>query len=341
MVQAREFTDGFDLYPDNQSTTGYGILSTWLGGIAGFASGRFAGGRCVYMEFNQQLYRPFVPSTDVVLGFAWRRRNNIGSSGAPICTLRSQNGEEQFTVSYTADFRLQLRRGGSAGTVVAQSDLPAVQANTWHYLQLAFVLGNEGAFANLFVDRSDVAALEFSGDTQGHTDTDVAQLSLRVGDLMQHDFDDVYLESGGHVLVGEGRMEPLPANADVSNTGFTPSTGATLSGVLDEVPASSADYVSASVAGSVFRVGFANLSTVPETIYGVQIENLSQKDEAGTRTGRNKLWSDGVLVNGATLAMQLNSPTFKRDWLKLNPDGNIVWDAAAVNAIEGGFELVV
>lgn len=343
MVQTREITDGMDLYPSNVDTAGYGFRVSWppsstVGFTNTIIAGR-SGGQAIRFSGTggQRATRSFTPTTQIVMGCAYRRLAAIG--GQKIFIFYSSSGNEQFALGVSDDMKLEVLRGG---TVIASSLIPVMLYNTWHYLELAVTLSDTVGTVEVHLDGVSIPSMTLAGaDTKNHTDADIGRIALQHQISQTHDFDDFYLEIGGTAFVGEGRMEVLIPTSDVSAGGFAPSTGATLVGVLDEIPANASDFVSATPAGSEFRVGMGNLSVTPESIYGVQIESLSQKDEAGTRTLRNKLWSGAVEFDGVTQAAQLNSFTFKRDWLKLNPDGATAWVAASVNAIDLGNEIVV
>lgn len=346
MAQERAWNESFDLYPSNVSQTGYGLLSEWLvtGGTFRLTleAGRF-GGQCLRTGTDDRNFVKAVPSTtEAVIGIAYfhqaRELKNL------IAWL-SSGMNEQFKLQVDALNRLQLYRGA---TLVAQTALEGIQPETWNYIEFGIRLHDSTGACVVKVDGQELAELTLTNiDTKSSTDADIGAVRLysnaRTGAALDErdGLDDIYCEWGGWTPVGEGRLETLPANSDVSAGGWTPSTGATLFGVIDELPANHADYLSATTAGNEFRVGFADLSTIPSTIYGVEVQNISQKDEAGTRTLRNKLWAGAVEWDGATQALQLSSFTIKRDWLKLNPDGAVAWSAAAVNSLEGGAEIMV
>lgn len=352
MPQVRAITDGFDLYPSSVSQTGYGFDSTWMGnGNRAIVAGRFEGQAAQLTGDSPGGYgyrrRAFPATTQIAVGFAFRRAASLVDTKA-ILQVESTTGAGQFFLGYTDTGHLFIRRGGapannspSSGELLALATANPILGLTWHYIEVEVFHADVGGFIKVYLDGFEVPGMSYSGDTRTTADAELGRIALWVqGTGAAHLFDDLYVEVGGAVRVGEGRIESRMVDSDVSGADWTPSVGSTRFGVLDELPANHTDFVSATPVGAEFRCGVANLSTVPQTIYGVQIESLSQKDEAGTRAIRNKLWSGAVEWDGETQALQLNSFTFKRDWLARNPEGDVAWAAAAVNALELGQEIV-
>lgn len=341
MVQTRAFTEGFDLYPLN-NPEGFGHGSTWQLALNSASAnivspGRF-GGQCLQMTaYSSQAMRLFPATTEIAYGFAFKR-NNGAEPGGLITALQSPDGNTQISIGMSSLGRLNVGYQTNGGIFI-QSDLTEVQNNVWYYFEIELKMADVGGILRIYKDGVLLPEFDWEGDTKGHSDPTLGRLLLNSA-ANSYYFDDIYLEVDGYQRVGEGRMEVLPAVADVSQTGFTPSQGTKIYPVVGNVPADIFSSARATDAGSIFRVKTKALSTVPEQIYGVEIVNVSQKNEAGTRTLRNKLWSSASLFNGATTAANLDSPTFKRDWLALDPDGDVEWDAAAVNALEIGAEII-
>ena len=158
---------------------------------------------------------------------------------------------------------------------------------------------------------------------------------------MAHYYDDMYFETGGMAFVGEGRMEVLPVTEDVSNTGFVPSAGSAVYAVMGSIPVSTAYKASALNTGDIIQMKHKVLSSTPETIYGVQLLSLSQKDEAGTRKVKNRLWSGATAFLGSEYALNLNTFTFKEDFLAKDPATAAAWTRANLNLAQIGVEVTL
>lgn len=346
MVQTRAFTDGFDLYPATTGQAGFGVFSTWLGNSSTFSliEGRF-GGQAARIAGNGvvQRYRTFPDSLYGCCGFAFRQ---LASGAMGIIMLSSLDGTAQLTLCYTSAGQLAWRRGGDPynSPVFAVTSTQKIFPNVWHYIEVEWRIDDVIGTLKLYLDGVEVPELTYTGDTRSSgTGIGIGRFGILAQTGVSHDYDDIYVEigsaAGENVRVGEGRMEVLPVSEDVSNTGFTPSAGTKLYPTLANVPADIASYSGADAQGSVMRLKHKPLASPPEKVYGVQLVNLSQKTEAGTRIIRNKIWSGAAEGNGANQAEQLNTSTFKEDWISKNPDGSVDWTGASVNASEIGVEI--
>lgn len=340
MVQIRAITESFDLYPGVIGQLGYGLGTYWLGpASASMIEGRFGGQACrLGGNGFQDRYRTFAEGNEGVVGFAFRY---LSANNIPIIRLYGLDGSIQFQLNYDSAQRLQVRRGDvPTSPLMSQTSGPTLLVNVWHYIELAWKIDDVVGQVRVKLDGELLPELNYDGDTRSSTtSTGVGRMALVSQTGVTHDYDDLYIETGGMTFVGEGRLEALPVIQDVSNTGFTPSFGSRLYAVMSNVPAEHINYAGASAMGSIMRLKHKALSTVPEKIYGVQLINLSQKDEAGTRTIRNRLWSGASAYVGSDQSLQLNSPVFKEDWLGTDPLTTALWTAAGVNASEIGAEI--
>lgn len=341
MVQTRVVSESFDLYPANTSQSGFGLTSVW-NAFAGIAPGRFSGQAMAVTNIGSP-YRVFPDNTKGVVGFAVNI-NAFSAGTNSLITLGNVDGGAQVSLIVTSAGLLKLVRGSNNdGAMVSISNYPQIQLNVWHYVELAWFIDDNTGTLDVRVDGISVAEMHYTGDTRLTTDgTNVGRFTINSnGGIQYFLFDDLYIETGGNAFVGEGRFEVLPVIADVSTTGFTPSTGANLYNVLANIPVGNLYYAQATDTGSIMRLAHKPLQTAPQAIYGVQLISLSDKTEAGTRTSRNVLWSSDATFDGATDALNLNSFTLKQDWLAVDPKTSAAWLAAAVNASNIGVELVL
>ena len=347
MTQRRVITESFDLYPNDTTAAGYGLFSTWAATGTSYNSspnlvtGRFAGSRGVNLQGSACLARP-VPSTLMAaVGFGVKRGLITGVTH-PIFQFISSIGNSQLAL-YADDIgRLIIYRGA---TPIATADDVCLINNTWHYVEIEMYLHDSAGICNVYLDGVAVNGLAFIGDTRNSSDLDIGRIQLMsdtsvFAPAYTLAFDDMYVEVDGHTRVGEGRMDVMVPNTDVTTTGWTQSTGATIWGVLDEKPVSIADYASGITAGDFIRMGATDLVYAPEHVFGVQIESLSTKNEAGTRILRNKLWGVTLGLDGADRAQTLDTYTWGRDWFPHEPDLGAVWTLSELTTAEIGVEIV-
>jgi hypothetical protein len=343
MAQRRIITEGFDLYPSDMFAAGIGFYSTWdpAGNTSYFGNqivdGRFAGSKAIQCGATSTFFRPLPANTlQVVCGFAYHR--NIPQIGIhPVISLWSSVRNRQFTLSCDSIGRLMI---SNATTLLATSDDRCIVNNAWHYIEMEFFLHNSVGICNIYLDGVAVSGLQFTGPTKTISDIDIGQFCIESGSLAMLWYDDLYVEVDGLTRVGEGRIEALRPTSTTTNSGFTPSTGSTIWGVLDEAQIDVSDYASATAAGSFFRLGMSDLAYAPEKIYGVQVESVSQKNEAGTRIVRNKIFDTSATVNGVSRAQTLNTFQWNRDWLDVTPNTGVPFTLSSIATLDVGVEIV-
>lgn len=339
MAQRRAITESFDLYPDDINAGGIGLCATWTnltGNNPTMVAGRFTGSRGVQMFFAAQLARSLPSTLSACFGFALNRVIN-GLHIDTIAQIRSTLGGVQCAVGIDGTGRLQIIVGT---TVVATSTDSMIINGVWHYIELEHVLHDSTGTINVYLDGVAVPNLSYMGNTRGSSDIDIGQFAL-IGPNDNHlMIDDLYVEVDGATRVGEGRMDVYLPNSDVSNTGFTPSTGGSIFGVLDDKPADMTDYAQATTTGSIFRCGFASMGYTPEHIFGILLESTSEKAEAGTRILHNKLWGVTGNESGNDHAQTLNTYKWNRDWFPLGVDSGATWTLSELVTANAGIEVV-
>lgn len=341
MVQVRAITEGFDLYPAASGTGGYGAGAEWIGGSSlGMVTGRF-GGQAARLSGPIDAFRLFAESDLVVAGFAYQIETSLQTT---ICRFKSGAGDYQLALCRSDANQLYLVRGvgHQSGVILSTTPLSILVNGTWHYIEVAIKVHDTLGTIRVRLDGVNVPSLNYDGDTRLTGDgSNIGRFELTSANFMAHYVDDLYVETGGTTFVGEGRIEVLPVIEDVSNTGFVPSAGTDIYAVMGSVPVITAYKASALNTGDIFRLKHKLMPSTPETIYGVQIISLSQKDEAGTRKVKNRLWSGATAALGAENALNLNTFTFKDDWFGTDPNTSLSWTRANLNAAQLGVEVTL
>lgn len=114
---------------------------------------------------------------------------------------------------------------------------------------------------------------EYLGDTSVSTLGTIDGFSIggsrRIGSSrMGNDFDDLYFATGGRIGTPWRVVSQAPTS-DESVSGWSPSTGADLYAVADDVPVVLTDYFSANTGNPEALLGFPALPYTPQKIYGV------------------------------------------------------------------------
>jgi len=190
--------------------------------------------------------------------------------------------------------------------------------------------------------------LNLSGiDTKnGGTDTVFDTISFQkcvVGGSAAHHFDDVFicnaLGTENNDFRGSCRVDLLLPNADGAVEEWDLSTGSDSFALIDEAtPNSDTDYIESDVPGEITRVGLQDLSDVTHVVFGVQVGAWARKEDAGPAEFRMGMFSDATAAAGADRVLS-ESYIMYYDIFEHDPDGDIDWTAAAVNAAQAYVEV--
>ena len=122
-------------------------------------------------------------------------------------------------------------------------------------------------------------------------------------------------------------------------TQFTPSTGANYT-CVDEVAASTTDYVESATAAQQDLYAFTDLPHTPVNIYGVLRTAVATKDDVGTRSIKLLTKCASAVSAGADKALSFGSYVRLADTIDVDPNTSVAWTTSALNASQFGFENV-
>jgi hypothetical protein len=293
-----------------------------------------------------RLYHPVPSPTSLVLGAAIRKSSFANSNAVLVLSLwEATVCHLSVTVDSLGVWRLHL---GRSGTVLATSGVSNYVANTWAYIELEATIDNTTGFATLYLDGAEL--ITFTGDTRnGGASGVITQFALDHGfvggSLSQTTatFDDVvWLDTTGgapyNAPLGPIRVDRLVPNADVA-VDFTPQTAPDNWAMVDEaLPDGDTSYVESATSGHQDVLGLQNLATVSGVIYAVQTRVRAKRTDAAAFSLIPSVISDSVEVDGATHALGVNYAEYS-DLYPLNPDGDIPWVDASLNALTVAYRI--
>lgn len=232
----------------------YGVSSSYGGiGTLALSSNRLSGaGHAVYAQ-------PLADNAYVqaVVG--------SGSSSSTITTLWLRKPVDSQTVN---SVRLSVRGNGYTALYDNSASAVWTNATTWP-VGTVVRLECEGTTARIYKDGSLV-----------HTYEGVATTPASTKYAGVSNFSGVYWDDfeAGDLVAASQTGSPI---SDISNTGWSPSTGEALYGVVDEVTPADADYIYTTASGSVCEVRLTSLSqpgtgtkTVSYRIYSSTSDNI-------------------------------------------------------------------
>lgn len=351
------FVDGFDHYVTADLTKKWHILASTgsSGATITAAAGRNGSGALTNngstASSNSWISRTFPPAASWVIGFAFKFS---GSVATPlIIAALTDAGTTQCDLRLNADSTLSVTRNGTALT--SGTSATALSSGIWYYIEWKITIANSisAGSCKVRVNGSDVITVATSQDTQNTANATASQLKLGIQttnsstSILQF-YDDVYVcdsvDSGiagvpNNDFLGDVRAEAILPNGAGNTTGMTPSTGSNYTCVDDTTPNDDTDYVSSSVATTKDTYAFANLTTSPVTIFGVQTVLTQRKDDAGHRFTCPVTRTGATDYDGSNYAV-LDSYSMDCQVRQSNPNTSAAWTEAGVNGAEFGMKVV-
>ena len=222
---------------------------------------------------------------------------------------------------------------------------------TWIYLEFGATIGvdEDGAIELRLNGSAEPEILREYIDTQVSTNASFNAVALLAGSNASAYFDDFYFISTYatfplNTFLGDTRVQTLYPTGPGSSTQWSPFFGANWEMVDDGYAGSGMDqdasYNLSSSSGQVdlFQINDITGSVLP-TIYSTRVTWEGKKDAAAPTTVRSKLKSGATVYNGPGVVLPTTYATYCTTYDK-NPNGNVAWTVAAINALEIGYENV-
>jgi len=273
----------------------------------------------------------------------------LGADGG-IFTLGSDAGTTMHTtLGWNTDGRLQVFRGthlSGGGTSLGSSAVGLISDQTWYHVAFKVLLHDSAGTIDVELDGVNVLTLTGQDTKNGGTKTVFDTFWVRgcqTGGSAAIHFDDIYVANAlgtvNNDFLGICRVDHLLPNADSTPEEWDRSTGTDSFALIDEAdPNGDTDYISSDVLNEVTQVGFGNLTDLDHEIYGVQLSSYARKDDSGLASYRHAISSDGNVDVGPDRALT-EAYVVYADVFELDPDGDIAWTAAQVNAAEARVEV--
>lgn len=280
-----------------------------------------------------------------IVGVAVKFTGAIASAGYLI--YLGDAGANQCGVFMNTDGTLSFRRG----TTNVATSATALSADTFYFVEFKVTINNSGSY-EIRVNGANV--LSGSGvDTQQTANATANQVllnGLATGGSNGFDatavyFDDLYIcDSSGSTnndFLGDIRVDAYLPNGNGNSSQMVGSDSNSTDNYLlvdDATQDGDSTYVQSSTAGEKDTYAFANMSHTPSSIYGVQVNMIAKKDDAGARSIASVVRSDGADTDGTTQALS----TSYADYMQIveqDPDTSAAWTKTGFNAAEFGHKV--
>lgn len=272
---------GFNNYDSAQDAydNGWGYIS----GFTIDTDSPQGGGKSTYCG---DMRLPLVEFYDVVkiVGFHMKSVSNPNNSfifGVCAADTSANDGANHLRVALNPTRNLVLYRGN---TLLATSTAQ-VTLGVWNHYQIKFKVHETTGSFELKLNGTTIAELTFSGDTANTTSaTRLAWGATGNSDRITNIYIANTTGSINNDYLGEVVSKAVLLNADVSNTGFTLSTGSIAYQLLDEHAGAEndTDYITSNTATNKIEFGFEDLADA-QSICGFKLHARMGKDDTGSR----------------------------------------------------------
>lgn len=344
--------EGFDTYNGLGANTG--LIAKWNapgGSGQSMITGRFSGQAWrLQPAIGQAIQRTFTatPISSIAVGSAIRLTNLFSATPtakAHLCLVNSTGTVFQCGIIFDTNGSISAYRvsGDVSGTLLGSSAANVMAANTWHYVEVEFVISATVGRVTVYVD--GVQKLNLTGVNTANGGATVTADSLRLsstnggnGNGGFIDYDDIYVVDAAAKL-GERRVETLRPSADTAQKDWTPDTGTVNFSRVNDTLADGTTFVQASVVGNLDLYDIVDLSSTPAAIDAVNIIAYAQKTDATTRAIQLAAKLSATTVTSADNNLAASIARF--DSLLLTKPGGGAWAATDVNALQIGPKVSV
>lgn len=334
--------DGFEIDPATFTARKYQSVVGTVGGGAGRLQGGSAS--CNGVAFTT----PSLGSDQTyTIGFGL---NTTAGWGTFLYVTLMAGGVEQFTLTFTANREVQVRRGTSTGTIL-QTGTTQLPAGNWSWIEFKVTLDSSGSPTVGSYEVRINTILEFvnAGPVQTAatvSSADQVRWSAPSGGTAL--WDDIYVlnsnSSGANDFLGDQVIEGLQATGPGASTQWSVVGAAqNWDAVTDTTSPNDGDYITSDTNGHIDYYEFENIAFITGSInavafsFGARMELAASSRQVRGRF-RDSLGNSGPFatktVNGTTPATQLAI-------LEEDPTSAMTpWAISEINNGQFGMEVV-
>lgn len=327
--------EGFDLVGSSADL----LTANWgsAEGTVYVGTGRF-GGNCYGLPNDSNTVLSTACSSEEYKTFSfWYKTPTIlwsyicGLTSNPAPTAGPSSVYSNMHISLLTDGSLEVF-GDSASKFI--TSVGTIQADTWHHIEIQ-IWANFAGEAHIYVDGI------LAGSITGTDFYDAANAAVVFYGASQINyFDDIVIQtdpSSLPPLLGEHKIHALIPNADTAQADFT-GTYADIDEPVGGGSDGDTSYISSSTLNAESEFDLTALPESPVTIHAVSSRIEARKTDAGTIGVTHHIDSAGVHDSGAEFGVSETYST-QVEVHDLNPNGNVAWDEAAVNALKIGVKI--
>lgn len=259
----------------------------------------------------------------------------------------------QITLTKNTAGAIEVRRGTSAGTLLATSGSGVLPVSQFTHMSVRAVISSTVGIVQIRLNGAATNAIDISAANTNNGASAVSVDGVRLGpsvsglSVFTMLFDDLVLwdttndGSGMTSWIGDVRVDSYAPNAEGDTQNFTTSAGTAHYSLVNGASPVAANYVQSANVGDVDLFQFADMLHTPAAIYGVMATAAALKDDAGSRSIRMKCKSGSTTTdNGTDLALSTTRTRVKGAF-GVNPATGAAWTKAGFNSAQFGVAVTV
>lgn len=342
------FCDSFDSYNTAQIARKY--IVTGIAPTIGSANGRFANGMVLTAGTIRNTGVPIPAVTTVIVGFGVKITDMPVASNLRLLEFR-EGIINHIGILLDNTGALLVNRGvlnGSPGngTNLGISASGILGTGGFTYLEVKVVVHD--TTGSVVIRANGIVVLTLTGiDTRDAGTGIINEVAFGSSGTstttsVACTVDDFYVcDNTGAInndFLGDTRVQAILPDGAGNYTQLTPSAGSNFDCVNENPANDDTDFVSSITAGQKDSYTLAPIALLTATIFGVAVNLISRKEDAGPRTERSLVRSSGVDAVGAIVAPGVTYLNVQQIF-ELDPSA-ASWTVATVNAMEAGVEVV-
>lgn len=350
MAATVAFVDGYDHYPSNINTAGYGLMSTYVQGfISGngvsLATGLNGVGFCLQIDSTSvggEIRRAWgVENAKISHGFAMKIRQ-LGSGNQAILRYLNNAGNSQFVLGLSELGMPYVT--GEGGTILAYAPV-ILNINVRYFWEVyadldagTFVLKIQG------IERINLAGVDIRDSTGNVSACEwpaIGTFSGGDGAVTKCSFDDQILIYDEIYPIGEIEVFTSNVASDTADSDWVPLSGSDNYAMVDEARVDGdTTYNTSNTPGDLDLFDFPDLAFVPDYVVCFSVVNCAKKEASSTRTIKGAAKVNGTIYYGADYNLS-NDWTYDYYHSLKSPDTLLEWTFAEINGTQTGYELVL
>lgn len=220
-------------------------------------------------------------------------------------------------------------------TLLGASENSICTQDEWFYFEAKVYIHDTEGYVTIY--KSGELFYELTGiDTRNGANAYINEIEFRTYSTTCY-IDDLYIDDAD--VLGDIKVETLYPSGAGATTQWDASAGDNYA-CVDETPLNSdTDYVSTATASEIDTYAFGDLATTAGTVYGVQVNMIARKDDAGSRSIAPVVRPASTDRVGTTQSISDSYVDYIQMYA-VNPEDSAAWEIADVNGAEFGVKLI-